>query len=186
MHKKNNPDWPTSLSGFFVSCPLAYFPEKTILLVCSYLVYLSTSKIKKSFFSFFTLTPSHMWLKRPVYRGFKGEGKCEGKWFTLTQSSHLPSHSPHTILTLSSHSPPTLPARKLLVSDSTDGVKLWFSGAWAVVYHQYTYAALLVYLCCTVGTSMLYFSGTVFSFCLQWRLLDSLDSFSINYYIPLH
>ena len=25
-----------------------------------------------------------MWLKRPVYRGFKGEGKCEGKCFTLT------------------------------------------------------------------------------------------------------
>ena len=36
------------------------------------------------FFWFFTLTPSHMWLKRPVYRGFKGEGKCEGKF--------LPSH----------------------------------------------------------------------------------------------
>ena len=79
MHKKNNPDWPTSLSGFFVSCPLAYFPEKSILLVCSYLVYSPTSKIKKKFFLFFTLTPSHMWLKRPVYRGFKGEGKCEGK-----------------------------------------------------------------------------------------------------------
>ena len=40
--------------------------------------------LKKSFFSFFTLTPSHMWLKRPVYRGFKCEGKCEGKCFTLT------------------------------------------------------------------------------------------------------
>ena len=25
-----------------------------------------------------------MWLKRPVYQGFKGEGKCEGKF--------LPSH----------------------------------------------------------------------------------------------
>ena len=37
---------------------------------------------------FFTLTPSHMWLKRPVYRGFKGEGKCEGKF--------LPSHL-HTL-----------------------------------------------------------------------------------------
>ena len=42
------------------------------------------TEIKKSFFSFFTLTPSQMWLKRPVYRGFKGEGKCEGKF--------LPSH----------------------------------------------------------------------------------------------
>ena len=26
---------------------------------------------KKSFFCFFTLTPSHMWLERPVYRGFE-------------------------------------------------------------------------------------------------------------------
>ena len=34
---------------------------------------------------FFTLTPSHMWLKRPVYRGVKGEGKCEGKFLL----SHL-------------------------------------------------------------------------------------------------
>ncbi|WP_297243195.1 hypothetical protein [uncultured Prevotella sp.] len=25
-----------------------------------------------------------MWLKRPVYRGFKGEGKCEGKLSPLT------------------------------------------------------------------------------------------------------
>ena len=39
---------------------------------------------KKKFFLFFTLTPSHMWLKRPVYRGFKGEGKCEGKLSPLT------------------------------------------------------------------------------------------------------
>ena len=35
---------------------------------------------KKKLFSFFTLTPSQMWLKRPVYRGFSGEGKCEGKY----------------------------------------------------------------------------------------------------------
>ena len=39
---------------------------------------------EKNFFLFFTLTPSHLWLKRPVYRGFKCEGKCEGKF--------LPSH----------------------------------------------------------------------------------------------
>ena len=44
---------------------------------------------KKKLFSFFTLTPSQMWLKRPVYRGFKGEGKCEGKCFTLTLPSHF-------------------------------------------------------------------------------------------------
>ena len=33
-----------------------------------------------------------MWLKRPVYRGFKGEGKCEGRAFTLTPALTLPSH----------------------------------------------------------------------------------------------
>ena len=52
-------------------------------------------EIKKSFFSFFTLTPSQMWLKRPVYRGFKGEGKCEGRAFTLTPALTLPSHFRH-------------------------------------------------------------------------------------------
>ena len=51
--------------------------------------------IKKSFFSFFTLTPSQIWLKRPVYRGFKGEGKCEGRAFTLTPALTLPSHFRH-------------------------------------------------------------------------------------------
>ena len=49
-------------------------------------------KTQKSFFSFFTLTPSQIWLKRPVYRGFKGEGKCEGRTFTLTPALTLPSH----------------------------------------------------------------------------------------------
>ena len=49
---------------------------------------------KKTFF-FFTLTPSQMWLKRPVYRGFKGEGKCEGRAFTLTPALTLPSHFRH-------------------------------------------------------------------------------------------
>ena len=38
-----------------------------------------------------------MWLKRPVYRGFSGEGKCEGKLSPLTPSLTLPSHSPHTL-----------------------------------------------------------------------------------------
>ena len=50
---------------------------------------------KKKFFLFFTLTPSQMWLKRPVYRGFKGEGKCEGRAFTLTPALTLPSHFRH-------------------------------------------------------------------------------------------
>ena len=50
---------------------------------------------KKKFFSFFTLTPSQMWLKRPVYRGFKCEGRCEGRAFTLTPVLTLPSHFRH-------------------------------------------------------------------------------------------
>ena len=44
---------------------------------------------RKKFFSFFTLTPSHMWLKRPVYRSFSGEGKCEGKLSPLTLASPI-------------------------------------------------------------------------------------------------
>ena len=36
-----------------------------------------------------------------------------------------------------------------------------------MLYCWYTYAILLVYLCYTVGTRALYFSGTVFSICLQ-------------------
>ena len=47
---------------------------------------------RKKVFSFFTLTPSQMWLKRPVYRGFKGEGRCEGRAFALTFTLTLPSH----------------------------------------------------------------------------------------------
>ena len=47
---------------------------------------------KKKLFSFVALTPSQMWLKRPVYRGFKGEGRCEGRAFALTLTLTLPSH----------------------------------------------------------------------------------------------
>ncbi len=126
------------------------------------LVYSSTCLLvylKKIFFFFFYPHTLTFPLKRPVYRGFKGEGKCEGRTFTLT----LPSHYSHT--------PPTLPAGKLLVGDSMDGVKLCFSGVWAVVYRQYSYAALLVQVCChcwctyaaplvflcwTIGIPMLY------------------------------
>ena len=54
-----------------------------------------STEIKKSFFSFFTLTPSQMWLKRPVYRGFKCEGRCEGRSSTLTPALTLPSHFRH-------------------------------------------------------------------------------------------
>ena len=39
---------------------------------------------KKSFFFFFYPHTLTFRLKRPVYRGFSGEGKCEGKLSTLT------------------------------------------------------------------------------------------------------
>ena len=58
----------------------------------------NSSISKKKLFSFFTLTPSQMWLKRPVYRGFRGEGKCEGKCFTLTLPSHLTLPAGSTLL----------------------------------------------------------------------------------------
>ena len=38
--------------------------------------------------------------------------------------------------------------------------------------YRYTYAELSVYLCWTLGTRMLYFSGTVFSICLQAMFPD--------------
>ena len=162
MHKKNNPDWPTSLSGFFVSCPLAYFPEKTNLLVCSYLVYSPTSKIKKSFFLFL---PSH-----PHTCGSNALFIGGSRVRVSVRASDLPSHYPHTPLTLSSHSPhtiltlpPTLPARKLLVSDSMDVMKSffreyeqWFIVSIAMPHCWCNYAALLVYLCWTVGIPMLH------------------------------
>ena len=51
-------------------------------------VFLSPSKIKKTFFFFFYPHTLTIRLKRPVYRGFSGEGKCEGKLSSLTPPSH--------------------------------------------------------------------------------------------------
>ena len=83
-------------------------------------LYLVNSSIsKKNFFYFITLTPSQMWLKRPVYRGSKCEGRCEGRCF-------YPHTCPHTLtLTL------TLPAGKhpaCLGFYGWAGMKQWFSG----------------------------------------------------------
>ena len=53
-------------------------------------------------------------------------------------------------------------------------------------YCWYTYAILLVYLCYTVGTRALYFSGTVFSICLQGDIREGNSFISyINRVIPL-
>ena len=110
---------------------IVLFPRFSPSVVC---------KNKKKLFCFFTLTPSHMWLKRPVYRGFRGEGKCEGKCFTLTLPSHL-----------------TLPAGStLLAGDSMNGRQIqWTGRKKAALYRQYSYGILLVQQCCTVGATML-------------------------------
>ena len=44
---------------------------------------LQADKIKKLFFFFYPHTLTFL-LKRPVYRGFRGESRCEGRIFTLT------------------------------------------------------------------------------------------------------
>ena len=54
---------------FFLSAVIRQLPQKTNLLV----------NLKKNFFSFLALTPSQSGWKPCVYRGFSGEGKCEGK-----------------------------------------------------------------------------------------------------------
>ena len=55
-----------------------------------YLVYFQ--KIKKSFFPVFCPHTLTIRLKRPVYRGFGGEGKCEGRIFTLTLAITAAEH----------------------------------------------------------------------------------------------
>ena len=49
------------------------------------------TKIKKLFFFFYPHTLT-IRLKRPVYRGFGGEGKCEGRIFTLTLAITAAEH----------------------------------------------------------------------------------------------
>ena len=112
-------------------------------------------EIKKIFFFFFYPHTLTFRLKRPVYRGFSGEGKCEGKCFTITLLSHLPSH-PRT---------PTLPARKHpvcrgfygWVSDSIGRAqkKQLFTDSIAMLHCWCTYAAPLVFLCWTNSIPML-------------------------------
>ena len=108
---------------------------------------------KKSFFFFFYPHTLTFRLKRPVYRGFSGEGKCEGKCFTLTLLSHLPSQ-PRTPYSSGKKASCLLRILWMGVRFNRQGAKK------AAVYRQYSYAALLVQLCCTFGARMLYSSGT--------------------------
>ena len=109
---------------------------------------------KKKFFSFFTLTPSQMWLKRPVYRGFKGEGKCEGRTFTLTPALTLPSHFRHRKVSCQGFSLQNLTKVPEKYSCLVPTVQHRYTNSIAMPDYQYSYAAPLVQGCCT-------FTGTI-------------------------
>ena len=64
---------------------------------------------RKFFFFFYPHTLTFR-LKRPVYRGFKGEGKCEGRNFTLTLSQQTflltgKQRTTRTLFSFASHEP---------------------------------------------------------------------------------
>ena len=84
-----------------------------------------------------------MWLKRPVYRGFSGEGKCEGKWFALTLPSHLPSH-PRI---------PTHPHPSGRKHTACRGFHRWASDSMGRARKSSAFPAVQV--CCTFGATML-------------------------------
>ena len=120
---------------------------------------LSTRLIKKTFFFFYPHALTFR-LKRPVYRGFSGESKCEGKCFTLTLTLTLtltPSH-PYSSGKKASCLPGIL---WMGVRFNGQGAKKQrFTSSIAMVYCWCSYAALQVQLCCTFGARMLYSSGT--------------------------
>ena len=121
-------------------------------------IVISTVQVEKKFLFYYPHTLT-IRLERPVYRGFSGEGKCEGKCFTLTLLSHLPSHP------YSSGKKASCLLRILWM-----GVRFNGQGAnKAAVYRQYSYAALLVQLCCPFGIPMLdlwYQNALLFWYCL--------------------
>ena len=124
------------------------------------------SSNKKKLFSFFYPHTLTFRLKRPVYRGFSGEGKCEGKCFTLTLLSHLPSH-PYSSGKKASCLLRILwmgvrfnrqGAKKQLFIGSAAMVHCWCNYAAPLVPECFTLLALprlLVFLCWTVGIAML-------------------------------
>ena len=84
-----------------------------------------------------------MWLKRPVYRGFKGEGRCEGRVFTLTLTLTLPSHfRQESILSrIPWMSEAKVPEKySYLVPTGKHG----YTNSIAMLHCQYSYAALSV------------------------------------------
>ena len=115
-----------------------------------------STEIKK-LFSFFTLTPSQMWLKRPVYRGFKGEGRCEGRAFTLTPALTLPSHFRHRKVSCQGLCLQNLTKVPEKYSCLVPTVQHRYTNSIAMLHYQYSYAGLSVQLCCTFGARVLHF-----------------------------
>ena len=109
---------------------------------------------KKKFFSFFTLTPSQMWPKRPVYRGFKCEGRCEGKLPPLTPALTLPSHFRHRIVSCLGFCLQNLTKVPEKYSCLVPTVQHRYTNSIAMLHYQYSYAGLLVQGGCT-------FTGTI-------------------------
>ena len=105
----------------------------------------------KTFFSFFTLTPS-LFVWNALFIGVSVVR-------VSVRVSDLPSHYSHTY---PHHlAPPhnlTLPAGSIqLAGDSMDGRQIqWTGRKKAALYRQYSYGILLVQGCCTVGATMLH------------------------------
>ena len=98
-----------------------------------------------------------MWLKRPVYRGFKGEGKCEGRAFTLTPALTLPSHFRHRKVFCQGVYLQNLTKVPKKYSYLVPTVQHRYTNSIAMLHYQYSYAALSVQGCCTFGARMLHF-----------------------------
>ena len=113
--------------------------------VTTYIMEMFRAVRLKKFFLFFTLTPSLFAVTgwQTVIKGVR----------VSVRAAFLPSHFPSPLpLT-----PTILPAgRHPACHGDSMGVKE------AAVYRAYSYAALSVQLCCTLGARWLHFSGTIF------------------------
>ena len=116
---------------------------------------------KKKFFFFFTLTPSQMWLKRPVYRGFKCEGRCEGRTSALTPALTLPSHFRHRKASCQGFCLQNLTKVPEKYSYLVPTVQHRYTNSIAMLHFWCKGAAPLMPGCCT-------FTGTIIRKSLQW------------------
>ena len=111
------------------------------------LVYPSTCLLvylKKIFFFFFYPHTLTFPLKRPVYRGFKGEGKCEGRTFTLTPALTLPSHIRHRKVSCQGFYLQNLTKVPEKYSYLVPTVQHRYTNSIAMLHYQYSYAGLSV------------------------------------------